>query len=412
MNKIFVQIAVYRDPELVKTIDDCIDKCSDPSRLTFGIVWQHNPADWFDGEFHKYLNDARFTITDVAYNQSKGMCWARSLTQQMYQGETYTLQIDSHHRFAKNWDLFLIDCLNMVDSEKPLMTGYCRAYEAENADYHLSEEPLQMIPTKFSESGTIPFIGTNFNIPNQQTFDKPIPARFVSGHFFFTLGQHCIEYKYDPDLYFAGDEISLSIRSYTLGYDLYHPHKNVIWHDYCSYKRDKHWSDHTTGKQVVNPWHELDSISKKRLRQLLQMEDNGFNLGEYGLGATRSFEEYEAYSGIDFKLRKLHGDALIGLVPPTLKLYDKSWITNPSEFTLPLSDLIKKITLDDIAQYYIGFDDYDNRAVYNERILSNDMAQIKGTKTFSFASSKTPVKAVIFGITKDNKWSDRVEYLL
>jgi len=142
------------------------------------------------------------------------------------------------------------------------------------------------------------------------------------------------------------------------------------------------------------------------------MEDNGFNLGEYGLGATRSFEEYEAYSGIDFKLRKLHGDALIGLVPPTLKLYDKSWITNPSEFTLPLSDLIKKITLDDIAQYYIGFDDYDNRAVYNERILSNDMAQIKGTKTFSFASSKTPVKAVIFGITKDNKWSDRVEYLL
>ena len=42
MDKIFVQIASYRDPELVPTIRDCIAKAKHPERLTFGINWQRD----------------------------------------------------------------------------------------------------------------------------------------------------------------------------------------------------------------------------------------------------------------------------------------------------------------------------------------------------------------------------------
>ena len=43
MKTIFVQIASYRDPELVPTIKDCIAKAKHPERLTFGVCWQNSP---------------------------------------------------------------------------------------------------------------------------------------------------------------------------------------------------------------------------------------------------------------------------------------------------------------------------------------------------------------------------------
>lgn len=43
--KIFVQIASYRDPQLIKTIDDCIAKAKYPEQLNFGVCWQFGDDD-------------------------------------------------------------------------------------------------------------------------------------------------------------------------------------------------------------------------------------------------------------------------------------------------------------------------------------------------------------------------------
>ena len=43
--KIFVQIASYRDPELIPTIQDCIEKAKYPEDLTFGICWQRDDTE-------------------------------------------------------------------------------------------------------------------------------------------------------------------------------------------------------------------------------------------------------------------------------------------------------------------------------------------------------------------------------
>jgi hypothetical protein len=100
INKIFVQIASYRDPELLPTIKDCLDKAKYPENLTFGICWQRDEHESL-GEFK---DDDRFQIIDVPWHESKGLCWARSLIQKLWNGEKYTMQLDSHHRFAQNWD--------------------------------------------------------------------------------------------------------------------------------------------------------------------------------------------------------------------------------------------------------------------------------------------------------------------
>ena len=46
--KIFIQIASYRDPELNKTLEDCISKSKNPENLVFGICWQHSTEDEWD----------------------------------------------------------------------------------------------------------------------------------------------------------------------------------------------------------------------------------------------------------------------------------------------------------------------------------------------------------------------------
>jgi len=338
MDKIFVQIPSYRDSELVKTIDDCISKCSDPSRLTFGIAWQHNTKDPFDHELEKYFNDPRFTIKDIPWQDSKGACWARSLIQQMYRGERYTLQIDSHHRFAQDWDTSLIKCLEQAGSPKPIMTGYPRPYYANNDSIALDSRPQLMVIVKFNEDGHIRCIGHDFKEPA----NKPIRSRFISAGFIFTLGSFCQECPYDPELYFEGEEISLAIRAYTSGWDLYHPHINVVWHDYGTYDRRLHWSDHTPD-QVKQYWVELEVVSKRRLKQLLRIEDQGIDLGAYGLGNIRSFEDYENYAGLNFSTRTYHPDVRDWKEPPTTFTDDKYIIFSP--FRSGLSNVIMSYEL-------------------------------------------------------------------
>ena len=101
--KIFVQIASYRDPELVKTIKDMLANAKRPKNLVLGIARQFSESDGFDN-LDKWRKDKRFKILDIPYTEAQGVCWARNLVQQLYNGEEYTLQIDSHMRFVKDWD--------------------------------------------------------------------------------------------------------------------------------------------------------------------------------------------------------------------------------------------------------------------------------------------------------------------
>jgi hypothetical protein len=314
MNSIFVQIASYRDKELLPTLRDLFSKSSGENHITVGLVWQKDDTETIE----EFSNDSRVRIISCDWAESKGLGWARSLTQSLYQDEDFTLQLDSHHRFIPNWDKLLIECYNSLlgQSSKPFLTSYAAGYDPNN-DQHLLQYACKVLPIDFKSSGTIWFNPVRLDASET---NRPIRARLVSGHYFFTGGSHCKEYLYDPDLYFAGDEICLSARSYTLGYDLYHPNVNFVWHHYGRYDRNKHWGDHTDSVKnkgvVEKTWNERDDYSKRRIRQLLGEEDYGIDLGKYGLGNVRTLKDYETYCGFDFKNRRIHKCAIRGLEPP------------------------------------------------------------------------------------------------
>ena len=397
--KIFVQIASYRDPELLPTIRDCIDKAKYPENLTFGICWQRDETETM-GEFE---NDPRFRVLDYHWSKSKGLCWARSEIQKLWEGEDYTLQLDSHHRFLQDWDVELIEMMKLTGSEKPILTSYAGMYRPSTNEL-LNVEPYKMVASNFTPGGTILFRPNG--IENWQTLEKPIPARFVSGHFFFTIGKHCEEYKYDPNIYFAGDEISLSIRSFTLGYDLFHPHKTVVWHEYTREGRTKHWTDFntenlTTGV-VEKPWWEMDNDSKRRLRHMLQEEDNNIDLGIYGLGDVRTHRDYELYAGINFKERRLHENTIKGVNPPIND--DTDWYLKQKEvydlqLDIPHTENFKFI--------YIGVEDEVGTVMYRQ-----DLTEYQEKLIIKIESYSKPHKWVYWVNDINGEWVNRRDNLL
>jgi hypothetical protein len=269
----------------------------------------------------------------------------------------------------------------------------------------LNVEPYKMVPSNFTPGGTILF--RPHHIENWQSLTEPIPARFVSGHFFFTWGYHCEEYKYDPNIYFAGDEISLSIRSYTLGYDLFHPHKTVVWHEYTREGRTKHWTDfnneNKTKGLVEKPWWEMDNESKRRLRHMLQEEDNNIDLGIYGLGTVRSHRDYELYAGINFLNRKLHPNAIKGINPP---VNDNTEWDKLVEIEHTYNLTIPKPTVD-FQFIYIGIEDRDGNVIYR-----NDLQEHVETLNVTVKTFIEPSKWVYWPVDKQGNWVERKDYAL
>ena len=397
--KIFVQIASYRDPELLPTIRDCINNAKHPENLTFGICWQHDETE----SIEEFANDPRFKILDYHWSLSKGLCWARSEIQKLWDDEEYTMQLDSHHRFLQDWDVELIEMMKQTGSEKPIITSYAGMYRPSTNEL-LNTEPYKMVASNFTPGGTILF--RPHSISSWETLDKPIPARFVSGHFFFTIGKHCEEYKYDPNLYFAGDEISLSIRSFTLGYDLFHPHKTVVWHEYTREGRTKHWTDfndENKNKGVVEKqWWEMDNESKRRLRHMLQEEDNNIDLEIYGLGSVRTHRDYEIYAGINFKERRLHEDAIRGIDPPINDLSD--WHLKQKEKFEYNLEIPKP---EDFSFIYIGIEDKDGVVLHRQDLmLHQDKLHI------TIESYEKPHKWVYWVNHKNGEWGQRIDTLL
>lgn len=299
MNTIFVNIASYRDHELIPTIQDCLNKSFYPHNLRFGIAWQHAED---DNSLLPYKENSQFRIADILSQDSKGCCWARSISQAFYNGERYVLQLDSHMRFVQGWDKILIDMLETCSSSKPVLTAYAGSYDETG---FVSKVPWQMKPKcHFGHDGALLCIPVPFDKPCL----SPVPARFLSAHFLFARGQYSLDVPYDPLLYFTGEEPTLAVRSFTHGYDLFHPHRLVIYHRYTREGRVRHWDDH----KITEP----DLVSKSRVRQLLEMEPCVIDFGSYGLGTERTLHDYELFAGIDFKNRRIHQECFDGIAPP------------------------------------------------------------------------------------------------
>tara|TARA_B100000287_G_scaffold432930_1_gene493419 strand:+ start:332 stop:2293 length:1962 start_codon:yes stop_codon:yes gene_type:complete len=302
-DKIFVQIASYRDPDIENTIEAAIKMAEKPENLIFGICDQYGPENK-----HLSLYDKdNFRVVRVPFYFSKGLGWARATIQQLYFDDAeYTMQLDAHMRFKPFWDKKLIQMVKDAPSEKPIISHYCTAFTFNQEEQKIvtRDDLFKMYCLRFNDTGTVSFRQSRVNKEDKGKLGR---SMLVSGHFYFTLGKHIREYTYDPDLYFAGDEISLATRSWTRGWDIFHPSEGVVFHNYTREQRVCHWSD-----QKVS-YGKLHKESLSRLGDMLGIGKGGKGLiGKMGLGAERSLEDYQRISGINFKDKVLEDHAKEG----------------------------------------------------------------------------------------------------
>ncbi len=302
---IFVSIASYRDPDCVNTVRSLFEAATHPERLVIGICWQFVPGKE-PALLQLFEYQEKLRQISLPFRDSRGPCFARHLAQQLFQGEHYYFQIDSHMRFTPGWDELLIRILNECPSPKPVLSTYPLALKKEGPP---AEDALVEIrPRYFDEHGILNQHSALHRMPEPPP--SPSTSFFISAGMLFARGEVVREIPYDPHLYFTGEEIILALRLWTGGWDIYNPNAVVAHHNYqLETGRRRHWEDRSD-------WTRFNRVSVERIAHLTGRKSSVdpealLDLDRYGLGSERSLDQYRQMSGLDFKALTWHGKPIV-----------------------------------------------------------------------------------------------------
>lgn len=412
---ILLHLPAYRDPELIPTIKDALAQAKYPKRIHFGICRQYHPEDGFD-DLTEFKGDKRFKIYECLYTEAKGLPWARAIiNEQLLTNEDYICQLDSHHRFAKDWDETLIEMHSNLEKKgyKPIIAGYSPMYDPFNDPGGRSIEPWQSQFVCFYPFGTI-FIRPGL-LQGYQNMTEPPMSRFLCGHFDFARSEWAREIKHDPDIYFSGEEINLTVRSYTHGYDFFHPHKIVVWHSTMREERsgklkwDDDWKSGTDfdGK---------NNYGRKKIRCLFKVEeDPTIDLTGYDLGTVRTLRDYEKYSGINFKKKAVQKYTFDNNYPPNPYIEnDELWEKSFMESFYHLVNIERSLFSEKEYKFMlVAFDDELGNSINSKFIDDYRIQQFNEGKNIHyedyFLVHKKPSRVVYWGYNEEKGWCERYE---
>lgn len=328
---IFVSIPNYRDPETSKTIYDLFSKAYAPHRIYVGLCNQtentpseRNVIDHTCTLAQSSLHsDTKFTdnfeaffsthvrVEWVKYTSARGPVIARAaIEKRLYSGEKYIMMIDSHMRFQTSWDEKLLETLHNCPCSKPILTMFPSSYRrgVQKETWEDNEPPsCSHVHTMFKE---LPVVGgRNFvSLPS-----RPTKQLFWTPCFSFTFAAAHKEVPYDPHArnLFSGEQISMTARLWTSGWNFYSPMTMICKHMYNRDYRPTFW--------------ELEKSSddaERRVQCLLNMRSANTlhsnvtkELSRYGLGGNRTLAQFLKFADIDLRNNTFGMRAFTGLSP-------------------------------------------------------------------------------------------------
>ena len=295
MDRIFVSIASYRDNRCPTTLNSLFKNAKNPERIYVGICQQNKPGDiecvsLKDPLVQKYISQIR--IKKLSSDDAKGPTLARYICSKLWNGEEYYLQIDSHTLLVKDWDEKL---KNMVNKKgKAVISHYPPAIEEYDSNKKSTNVP-RICRAFFNERGMISFEGAEA----LETNDELIQVPYIAAGLFFCKSDFLKELPFDPDLpyLFVGEEILLSIRFWTNGWDIYTPSENIVYHYYTRSEEPKIWTD----KKYT------DEDAHNKVKEIIGIINSNKN-HEYGIGNIRKLEDYYKFAGIDINSKTVSKD--------------------------------------------------------------------------------------------------------
>lgn len=297
MSSIFIQIPSYRDHELPITIKNAIDMASGTNTLVFGV---HNCI-LYPGEVSVDIDAPDWV--EIRYLESIapeniGLQLSRYLANQQYSNEDFYLQIDSHMRFVKNWDLVAIKSLTKFQDlgiAKPLLTGYPGNYWYSDSGELRDKLNSQVTRISFQE---FPDQFKSTLIPSQLASLLPEGCGFtasVSGGAIFTIGEFAA-IEPNKKIAFWGEEVLIAARAFTHGFTLLAIDDQFLWHLYYGEGGVEKNRRHHCWQDWPELWGPLDLESREEVKRIFNYQI----IGEGALGSERSLADYELFAGLDF----------------------------------------------------------------------------------------------------------------
>lgn len=311
---IFVSVPSYRDPECVMTIYDLFETASCPYRVTVGLCQQNDSKDFDVMRLYKSLTRRRGTpdystrvrVIRIPASQAKGPMYARALIDaNLFGGEKYYMCIDSHTAFVENWDKKAVEAIEALRavSAKPVMTMYPDDYGGNRSKRDYDAPPSYLRLKRLNDRTGLPEIES---APMSRTPREPVPSLFWAACFSFADGSMPREVPFDSSLpyVFQGEEISMAMRLYAHGYDLYAPPSMLVYHKWRR-SRPTFW-EQFNGENETHK--QRRDIENKSYDDLVQRIKSGALTGP----TPRSIAQYGQYCGVDF-FKGVHPRARIGV---------------------------------------------------------------------------------------------------
>lgn len=231
------------------TVESALTRARHPERIRIGVVHQleadqdvacDSPIVPCKDKPDQSLCQRRdqIDVYEMEATLAVGPTFARHIVNRMYRGEYYSLQIDSHVSFVQDWDVDIIHQFENTNNDMAVISTYLddssgsidettgrslrvarrvvcgAAYEGSGHDrrlrHDMEHQPLSLSPVH--------------GMPQLQPF--------LSTGFLFSRGHFILQVPYDPKLPMilrTDEEISMALRAFTHGYDIYTPERSVCF---------------------------------------------------------------------------------------------------------------------------------------------------------------------------------------
>jgi len=333
---LFIGIASYRDNRCGRTLERAFAEAWDPHRVFIGVVQQNEPGDSdcvADFCALQRQNRARgspydrpgdveadgagadrcdfrdqIRVRNMPASEARGPAHARHFQQQLIANESFCLQVDAHSDFRRGWDRALLREWGKCRNEYAVLTTY---------PPRMSDKPLdgfeswRAVEDGYPDASSVAHLCeatvTNAgHFRNEQAAmlmspgDEPVlTSKWAAG---LSFSKCHAERRVPNDRHLPwiwdGEEMSRAARLWTHGYDFYTPSKSIVFHDYGR-----------QGTVVGAPIPaDIQRASNERIFTLLGMRGAGrqnVSWGRYGLGSTRTLEQFGKFSGLDFQASRV-----------------------------------------------------------------------------------------------------------
>jgi hypothetical protein len=192
----------------------------------------------------KFCSDGHIRLLRMKESESLGPYMARYFASKLWNGEQWYMQIDSHMTFLQDWDTLSIEMLNKAPSEKPVISHYPPPHTADLVKKADGPAPRLCGP-KFA---TTDLESQIIRLDNSYYYDTvkletPRFAPFAAAGYLVAHSDFLREVPFDPFLpyIFMGEEILLSARLWTSGYDIFSPTHSLLGHHYVREHKPKFW---------------------------------------------------------------------------------------------------------------------------------------------------------------------------